>query len=129
MKAYIDDIFHSTTLDRNQYVRLAIFYSMFSDDFQNKLSKYLKGGNLLPSPTFNSHEEWFWREQCPSDKEGGKGDNVDTTRTATTENVTPSSQQSESTENRCDPEKTRQSRQVCQRIEFENKGGISFTLD
>ncbi|MCM3411446.1 hypothetical protein [Metabacillus litoralis] len=61
-REYIDQIFKSTHLDRNQILRLALFVAAHSNEYKTILSKYKKPDVLIPSPIWRIDEESMWRD-------------------------------------------------------------------
>lgn len=59
-KEYVQNVFHSTHLDRNQIIRLALFAAAHSDQFANLIEPYLKRGMSLPKCSWKLDEEDLW---------------------------------------------------------------------
>lgn len=72
---YVNDLFHSTTLDRNQLIRAALFIAAHSEDYTRLLKPYMKKDVLFPRPKWSATDHAVWLEQCPV-KEEQKGDVV-----------------------------------------------------
>jgi len=75
-KDYVDDIFHATTLDRNQIIRAALFTSICSKEFQSLIKQYKKKDVPLPSQYWSIEQHELWMEQNPVITKGGKDANV-----------------------------------------------------
>ncbi|MDF2792066.1 MAG: hypothetical protein K0S80_5168 [Neobacillus sp.] len=65
-KTYVDDLFHSTHLDRNQIIRAALFAAAHSKEFLDVIQSHKKGGVPTPSPPWMLHQHGYWMEQCPN---------------------------------------------------------------
>ncbi|MEI5909440.1 hypothetical protein WAK64_20640 [Bacillus spongiae] len=77
---YVNQLFQSTTLDRNQIIRGALFAAAHSKEFHSLLKPYLKDDVLPPSPTWSIDDDRLWREQSANKREGGKDVNHDDSR-------------------------------------------------
>jgi hypothetical protein len=64
-KDYIDDVFQSTTLDRNQIMRAALFFAAQSNGFKELLTPYLQTNVPMPTPKWKEHEHEVWLELTP----------------------------------------------------------------
>ena len=62
-KYYVDSIFHSTRLDRNQIIRLALFTAAHSETYKNIIEKYKIADVSLPHPEWKLSEDEYWKEQ------------------------------------------------------------------
>ena len=62
-KTYMDSLYDSCTLDRNQLFRLALFTSAHSDEFTSILKNYLKPDSTFPPTLWNSDDHYCWKEQ------------------------------------------------------------------
>ena len=62
-KKYVDSLFHSTKLDRNQIMRLGLFLLGHTNEGKQILNEYKRGTSLLPSPTWQPHDYGLWMEQ------------------------------------------------------------------
>lgn len=60
-KKYVDDLFRSTKLDRNQIFRLALFAAAHSPTFHDILKKHSFKDVLIPSPAWSLNDEHFWK--------------------------------------------------------------------
>lgn len=67
---YVDALFHSTQLDRNQILRGALFSAAHSNKFLALLEPYKKKDVPMPSPKWPLNDDRYWMEQCPKIKEG-----------------------------------------------------------
>lgn len=66
---YINDIYQSTHLDKNQIVRLALFTAPFNAAFVTQLKKHIKPGASLPSSDWEVFEHGYWMDQTYQVKE------------------------------------------------------------
>jgi hypothetical protein len=71
---YVDKMFQSTTLDRNQIIRAALFTAAHSDEFLKLMKQNQKADVPLPSPLWDLDNTTLWREQSP--KTTGEGKDV-----------------------------------------------------
>ena len=63
-REYVDSLFHATTLDRNQIIRLALFTAAHSKEFHDVLSGYKRPDvPALPSAKWRPNQSGLWREQ------------------------------------------------------------------
>jgi hypothetical protein len=62
-KTYVDQLFQSTTLDRNQIMRLSLFLLGHTKEGEEVLKRFLKSDTSLPSPpwqlTTTAHGLWY----------------------------------------------------------------------
>lgn len=132
-RTYVNDVFHATTLDRNQIIRAALFSAALSPQFNQLLEKYRKPGVQLPSPKWNASQNSYWKEKNPEILEGGKDTNVIDIRKRTAEE-TPGVDSIRGTTiktftDRCKPSTPRREREVsAQRIIFNDKKGITIRI-
>ncbi|MET3689841.1 hypothetical protein ABIC37_005391 [Priestia megaterium] len=90
-KTYIDQLFHATSLDRNQILRAALFSAAHSHEFKQILLHFKRNDVSLPSPGWKLNDWRFWRYQDIKKIEGGKDVNVnDSGKRSNAENGTPS---------------------------------------
>ncbi|MBP1917164.1 hypothetical protein J2Z23_004149 [Lederbergia galactosidilyticus] len=68
-KSYIDDLFQSTHLDRNQIIRAALFTAAHSSVFSNLMNENKRPDVLLPSPQWQLDQPELWMESNPTIKE------------------------------------------------------------
>lgn len=61
-KDYVDQLFQSTNLDRNQIFRLAMFAAAQSECFTLILDKYKLKDVPLPQPKWGANDNGFWLE-------------------------------------------------------------------
>jgi hypothetical protein len=132
-KVYVDDLFHVTTLDRNQIMRAALFAAAFSPNFQALMNQYKKGDVLLPSPLWEADHHGYWMDRNPQKQNGGKDVNADArgieqvkdfigkhTVRGTTSQEQPNGHQ---------PKEERREREVSSdRIRVSNQGGIRIKI-
>lgn len=71
-KAYVDDLFHATTLDRNQIIRAALFVAGHSEEFTKLMNDYKKGDVPTPSPAWSLSNRALWLQSNPQIEERGK---------------------------------------------------------
>lgn len=62
-QSYVENVFKSTTLDRNQIIRLALFTAAHSEEFKTILKKHKIADVPLPLPEWGLDEEECWKEQ------------------------------------------------------------------
>lgn len=67
---YVEGVFKSTSLDRNQIFRLALFAAAHSNNFQSVLQKYKKKDVPLPQPNWSALDNGFWLDLYPTAEEG-----------------------------------------------------------
>ena len=122
---YVDQVFHATTLDRNQIIRLALFVAANSPEYNAILSEYKKADVSLPHAGWEPHQSPLWQSQEPTEiEEGGTSHAIDGRKAGTSEvaDVSRSGAIGEAGEN------TRREGQVRERIKATG-GGISFSLN
>lgn len=74
---YVDGLFQSTHLDRNQIIRAALFTAAHSPGFLRLMNENKKGDVLLPSPVWQLSDSRLWMEQNPNiEKREGDVSNV-----------------------------------------------------
>lgn len=71
---YVDKVFQSTHLDRNQIIRAALFTAAYSEEFLKLMRQNQKGDVPLPSPLWRLDYTVLWRLQSP--KTTGEGRDV-----------------------------------------------------
>lgn len=70
-KDYVDSLFQSTTLDRSQIIRAALFVAGHSDEFLKLLADYRRSDVPPPSPTWSLSDRALWLESSPKiEREG-----------------------------------------------------------
>lgn len=122
-REYVDRVFHSSTLDRNQIIRLALFVAANSPEYNAILRQYQKADVPLPRPTWHPNQSEVWMEQDPQLKEEGEDVNAIYGRKAGTSEVADVSRAGASTPG----ENTRREGEVRQRIKA--TGGLTLTLN
>lgn len=124
---HINKLFKSTTLDRNQIIRLALHVAAHSNQFQKTLSKYKTGDVPLPYPQWkvDSHGLWFENNQVKA--KGGKDVNVNISRDRQTESfigTDAGSSSPQETSDRCEQQIKRREREIpTKRIPLKSEGG------
>lgn len=71
-KNFVNDLFHATTLDRNQLIRAALFIAAHSEDYKALIRPYLRRDVPLPSPIWRATDHGLWLEQSPVNREEGR---------------------------------------------------------
>ncbi|MEL3973064.1 hypothetical protein AAEO50_12330 [Rossellomorea oryzaecorticis] len=117
-RAYVDDLFHATTLDRNQIIRAALFVAGHSKEFNEILKDYKKGD--VPTPSWSLSERALWLESNPKREE--RKDVNDHTRGKTSINAANERGLHKNVESRQDEGRERA---FSSRTE---KGGITITI-
>ncbi|WP_226677055.1 hypothetical protein [Rossellomorea aquimaris] len=126
-RKYVDDVFHATSLDRNQIIRLALFVAANSPEYNAILRQYQKADVLLPRPTWRPNQLPLWMEQDPEIKEEGEDVNVIDGRKTGTSEVTDVSRAG-AAGTQASGENTRREGQIREGV-IRSSGGISFTLN
>lgn len=82
-RTYVDALFKTTTLDRNQIIRCALYAAAYNNRFLELMSHYKKGDVPLPSPLWQDSDHQLWLEQgVLKEEEGGiKSDVIEGKRT------------------------------------------------
>lgn len=62
-RTYVDALFKTTTLDRNQIIRCALFAAAYNNRFLELMSHYKKGDVPLPSSLWQDSDHKLWLEQ------------------------------------------------------------------
>lgn len=147
-RTYFDELFHATTLDRNQIMRCAMFSAAYNPLFLELMNHYKRSDVPLPSPLWkDSHHELWMEQDIVLKEEGGRQDDVnqrkkspsntyETSRTSGAHESIPKSTVSynrpphdngkTSEEYRCEPPVTRPTRTVSS-LPLRN-GGIKLDL-
>lgn len=77
-RSYVDDLYHATTLDRNQIMRLALFLLGYTKEGEETLKQFLKKDRTsLPSPNWRRNHMEVWKEKTirePLEGETSDGD-------------------------------------------------------
>jgi hypothetical protein len=127
-REYVDRVFHATTLDRNQIIRLALFVAANSPEYNAILSEYKKADVSLPHAGWEHHQSPLWQSQEPTEiEEGGTSHVIDGRKAGTSEvadvsragitGATPSEQN------------TRREGPIREGVIKATGGGISFALN
>ncbi|MBU8773168.1 hypothetical protein [Cytobacillus oceanisediminis] len=74
---YVDKLFHTCHLDRNQIIRGALFAAAHSKEFQELLKPFCKKDVSLPFPSWQLEDGQYWMEQRPVKKERRRDVNDD----------------------------------------------------
>lgn len=64
-KDYINDLFHATSLDRNQIIRAALFTAAHSELFQSLINQHKRKDVTLPEASWGKMDNYLWMEQDP----------------------------------------------------------------
>ena len=70
-RTYVDALFKTTTLDRNQIIRCALFAAAYNNRFLELMSHYKKGDVPLPSSLWQDSDHQLWLEQGVLKEEKG----------------------------------------------------------
>lgn len=71
-RTYVNALFKTTTLDRNQIIRCALFAAAYNNRFLELMSQYKKSDTPLPSPLWQDSDHKLWLEQgVLKEEEGG----------------------------------------------------------
>lgn len=62
-KEYVDSVFSTTRLDRNQILRLALFIAAHSKEYKSILKNYKHADVSLPHPSWTLSEHEYWKDQ------------------------------------------------------------------
>jgi len=62
-KEYVDSVFNSTRLDRNQIIRLALFIAAHSEEYKSILEKYKITDVSPPHPNWGLTDHGYWKDQ------------------------------------------------------------------
>jgi hypothetical protein len=80
---YVGDVFHATTLDRNQIIRLALFVAANSQEYNAILSEYKKADvSTLPHAKWQPDQSPLWQGQSYSEEKGGTSHVIDGRKTS-----------------------------------------------
>lgn len=60
-REYVNDLYHLTTLDRNQIIRLALFCAPLSALFRSKIESHLKTGNEFQKAPWGPKDADLWK--------------------------------------------------------------------
>ncbi|MCJ7840488.1 hypothetical protein MUB24_06050 [Lederbergia sp. NSJ-179] len=87
-KSYVDDLFQSTYLDRNQIIRAALFTAAHSSVFLKLMNENKRPDVLLPSPLWQLDQPELWMESNPKfEKERRDVSSVDNKRAGKIESI------------------------------------------
>jgi hypothetical protein len=62
-KEYVEEVFKTTVIDRNHILRLTLFITAHSPEYNAILSKHKTGDVSLPHPGWEMDEERAWKDQ------------------------------------------------------------------
>ena len=84
-RTYVNSLFESTKLDRNQIIRCALFTAAYNPAFLNLMNQYKISDVPLPSPLWkhSNHQLWLEQESNIEKKGGGEYDDLERKRKAT----------------------------------------------
>jgi len=88
-KTYIDQLFHATTLDRNQLLRCALFSAAHSKEFHQIISHFKKKDVSTPLPVWPIDDWRWWKVQDIEKLHGGMDVNVINNRKSDDEKDSP----------------------------------------
>ncbi|MGN7942863.1 hypothetical protein [Metabacillus sp. 22489] len=125
-KAYINDLFHSTTLDRNQLLRLALHVAAHSDHFKRILSNYKSSDAPLPQSNWKVDNVGLWMDNTSTIVEGGLHFNAIHTRGKSAKG-TVREVRKEAEQTGCKQQTERREGEIPSRT-IRNQGGIKFIL-
>ena len=127
---HIKELFHATTLDRNQILRLALHVAAHSTQFNQILSKYKKGDVPLPSPKWKLDSHGLWFENSEETEEGGKDVNANLSREKKIErNIeAPRRVRGEKRKHRRQPQVEGRDGEIPTKRIIRNQGGIKITI-
>jgi hypothetical protein len=127
-REYVDRVFHATSLDRNQIIRLALFVAANSPEYNAILSEYKKADVSLPHVGWEPHQWQLWQSQEPTEIEEGGTSHVIDGRKAGTSEVADVSRAG--TAGATTPgENTRREGQIREGVIKATGGSISFALN
>lgn len=58
---YVNELFHVSTLDRNEIIRLALFTAPLGALFRSKVELYLNNGAAFPAPPWTPQMIHLWK--------------------------------------------------------------------
>lgn len=70
-KEFVNDLYQTTTLDKNQIMRLLMFTGAHSQEFKNIIKSYLKGDVTPSPPPWRLDQSTVWTDQTAKTKERG----------------------------------------------------------
>ena len=88
-RTYVDSLFQSTELDRNQIMRCALFTAAHNPVFLALMNQYKMSDVPLPSSPWQPSSHQLWMEQEPNieEKRGGVHDDFERKRKGTSTNT------------------------------------------
>lgn len=86
-RTYVDSLFQSTELDRNQIMRCALFTAAHNPVFLALMNQYKMSDVPLPSSPWQPSSHPLWMEQEPNIEEKGGGEHDDLERKGTATNT------------------------------------------
>jgi hypothetical protein len=126
-KEHINSLFHSTTLDRNQILRLALHVAAHSDQFNQILSRYKRGDVPLSSPVWKLDSPGLWMDNTLEETEEGKDVNDNIKEENETTRVIELDSRIYEKGYRCESQIKGRERQIPTRT-IRNQGGITIRL-
>jgi hypothetical protein len=129
---YVDSLFHATTLDRNQVIRLALFTAGHSKEFYDVLSKYKRAADVptLPSAKWRPDQSRLWLDQTYLER-GEKGDVNAIVRGKEVNNevIVRGADGGKASDRRVATAERRIGPVPSERIDLKNSGGLVFKID
>jgi hypothetical protein len=128
-RIYVDTLFHSTSLDRNQIIRLALFTAAHSKEFYNILAKHKRRDvTSLPKAKWQRGQHRLWMEQTYNVMEERDVSRVDNRREEIVNEIINGAVGG--TENRrVTSNEGRNGALSTESIAVRNQGGIKFTVN
>lgn len=123
---YVDDLFHTTCLDRNQILRAALFVSAHSKEFNSLMEKYKKKDVPPSSPLWELDQHGIWMERDPKIREERKDVNANIRGTSEIKRTPGPTEGSTKYQEqlRCESSITRREREIStKRIPLKSEGG------
>jgi hypothetical protein len=126
-KKYVDAVFHTTTLDRNQILRMALFVAAHTNEFNSIVNNYKKGDVPPPSPAWSLSDQSLWMESNPKIEGEGETSSDEFRRETSVEKFNGDFERSRNEVKRFgrDESNPRRERQIYQRKET---GGITIKI-
>lgn len=127
-RSYVDSLFHATTLDRNQIIRLALFIAGHSKEYAAILEQYKRGDvPTLPSAKWTADQSRLWLEQAYQEKiEEGKDVNANDRRE---EAIVAADVRDGGGAGETGASEGRIGAVSSERISIKNQGGVIFTFN
>lgn len=63
-KTYVDDVFKTTSMDRNQIIRAALFVAAHTPEFRALLHNYRVTEQNIPVPSWTMKDDYYWKGQA-----------------------------------------------------------------